>query len=468
MTTKPGLKGFYLSTCLIGLGFFTMGLMDPLYDSFVPLFLGDYLSSKGLIGVIMTLDNVFALFLIPIVSALSDRTRTPIGRRMPWIVVTLPLTALCFAAVPFAAAVSLGVLIAALFLLNVFKQAARGPVVALMPDTIPGDRRSEANGVINTMGGIAAIVGTVGLSKLMDVSIELPVLGNTARKIPFLVAGVLVVLATTLLFLFIKEKNRDAASDKRESVLRSVRLVFSGEEKSATFILLALLFWFFGYQGILPFLTMYTRDFLGVSEGTAGLSPGMFAVAYAVFAIPSGILAHRIGRKKTIRSALFVITVICLLLFLHDPLAKSLGLGKGAALASFWVLLFAMGTFWVAVITNSFPMLWQMATYETMGIYTGLYYTFSQAAAILSPPVTGTLIDLAGFRSVFFFGALCMFVAALSHGKSEARRGFGRGLKRQESAGRCGSVPGDSVFLDNVFRPLLYWEVRCLTEQQYK
>ena len=417
MTNKPGLKGFYLSTCLIGLGFFTMGLMDPLYDSFVPLFLGDYISSKGIIGAIMTLDNVFALFLIPLVSALSDRTRTPLGRRMPWIIVTLPLTALCFASVPFAAAASLGILIASLFLLNVFKQAARGPVVALMPDTIPGELRSEANGVINTMGGIAAIVGTVGLSKLMDVSIELPLLGDTARKLPFLIAGVLVVLATLLLFLFIKEKNRDEASEKKVSVFRSLRLVFSGSDKSATFILLALLFWFFGYQGILPFLTMYTRDFLGVSEGTAGLSPGMFAVAYAVFAIPSGILAHRIGRKKTIRFALFIITLICLLLFLHAPLAKAFGFGKGFALASFWFLLFAMGTFWVAVITNSFPMLWQMASYETMGIYTGLYYTFSQAAAILSPPVTGTLIDFLGFRSIFFFGALCMFAAALLMGK---------------------------------------------------
>ena len=409
---QRGFRGYYGTTFVIGLGFFTMGLMDPLYDSYVPIFLGDYISSKGIIGSIMTLDNLFALFLIPFVSALSDRTRTPIGRRMPWILATLPLTALFFALIPFAAMRSLAVLIGAIFLLNIFKQAARGPVVALMPDTIPGTYRSEANGVINTMGGIAAIVGTIGLSKLMDVSITLPIIGDTARKLPFIISGLLVILAVVLLFLFIREKNREAGTEKRESILTSLRMVFAAKDRNALYILTAIFLWFFGYQGILPFLTMYTRDVIGVTEGTAGLSPGMFAVAYAVFAIPSGVLAHRIGRRRTIRGALLTIVVICSLLFLHQPVTTALGLGRTAALASFWILLFIFGAFWVAVITNSFPMLWQMASYETMGIYTGLYYTFSQAAAILSPPVTGTLIDLAGFRSIFFFGALCMFAAA--------------------------------------------------------
>ena len=117
---------YYRLTFLIGLGFFTMGLMDPLYDTYIPIFLERFLRSKGVIGSVMTLDNVFALFLIPIVSALSDRTSTSIGRRMPYIIVTLPLTAICFAAVPFAALSALAPLIVAIFFLNVFKQAARG------------------------------------------------------------------------------------------------------------------------------------------------------------------------------------------------------------------------------------------------------------------------------------------------------------------------------------------------------
>ena len=365
----------------------------------------------------MTLDNIFAVFLIPVVSALSDGTRTRFGRRMPWILATLPPTAILFALLPFSALRPLSLLIAALFFLNVFKQAARGPVVALMPDTIPGEYRSEANGVINTMGGIAAIVGTIGLSKLMDLRVTLPLIGNTARKLPFLISGFLVAGATLLLFLRVKERTTDAPDRERTPFFDSLKTVFSSRDRSALFILLALLFWFFGYQGILPFLTLYTRDIIGVSEGTAGLSPGMFAVAYALFAIPSGLAGHRFGRRRTIRASLLTVSLLCLLLFLHQPMAGALRWGTTAGLASFWGLLFVFGAFWVAIITNSFPMLWQMASYGTMGMYTGLYYTFSQTAAILSPPVTGGLIDFTGFRSIFAFGALCMLAAFFLMGR---------------------------------------------------
>ena len=110
-TAKSGMKKYYGITFLIGLGFFTMGLMDPLYDTYIPIFLSWFIKSKTVIGTVMTLDNIFALFLIPIVSAFSDRTRTRIGRRMPYILITLPLTAIFFSAIPFAALKSLAFLI---------------------------------------------------------------------------------------------------------------------------------------------------------------------------------------------------------------------------------------------------------------------------------------------------------------------------------------------------------------------
>ncbi|MFW6355869.1 MAG: MFS transporter, partial [Spirochaetota bacterium] len=229
---KSGFAPFMTTTFLIGLGFFTMGMMDPLYDIYVPIFLDDFLERKGMIGTIMTLDNVFALFLIPVFSHLSDNTRTRIGRRMPYIIVTLPLSAVFFGAIPFAAGVGLAALIVALFLLNSAKQAARGPVVALMPDTIPGEYRSEANGVINTMGAIAAMVGTVALAPLMDVAIDLPIIGNTRRKLPFLIAGVLVVTATVLLFSFVREKSQARSEgEAREPLLKSLRLVMGTKDR---------------------------------------------------------------------------------------------------------------------------------------------------------------------------------------------------------------------------------------------
>lgn len=414
---KRGLKGYYLTTFLIGLGFFTMGLMDPLYDTYVPIFLARFVESKALIGSIMTFDNMLAIFLIPVFSAISDRTHTRIGRRMPFIVICLPVTAVAFGLIPISALFSLWLLIVLVFVLNLFKQAVRGPVVALMPDMIPGDLRSEANGVINTMGGIATIVGTVGLARLMDIPINLPGLGPTKEILAFPISSLLVLLAVILLFLFVKEKKavEHAQTEKKVPILSSLKVIFGEQDKSALFILFSLLFWFIGYQGILPFVGLYSKDILKTSSGTASLAAGMVGIAYAIFAIPSGIVAHRIGRKKTIRISLSVLVVLLAGIFFHDPLTAHLS----AALRqyTFWALLFCFGIFWVSVVTNSFPMLWQMSTYETVGIYTGLYYFFSQLASIISPPITGAFIDFFGFRAIFLYGSVSMLVAFLLMGK---------------------------------------------------
>ncbi|ADK82759.1 MFS transporter [Sediminispirochaeta smaragdinae] len=428
MKKKEGMRQYYGITFLIGLGFFTMGLMDPLYDTYVPMFLSNFISMDSIVGTVMGLDNLFALLLIPIVSALSDRTRTPIGRRMPYIIVTLPATALFFGLLPYSALTSLVALILAIFFLNLFKQAARGPVVALMPDMIPGEYRSEANGVINTMGGIAAIVGTVGLAKLYDLNVTLPLFGATIRSggagsyigtLPFLLSALLVLLAVLLLFLFVKEKQvaQEHEQEEKVPIWKSLHMIIGTQDKSALFILVSLLLWFIGYQGVLPWIGIYSREFLGLKPGTAALSAGMVGIAYAIFAIPSGILAHRIGRKRAIRGSLFSLTLVTVLLFLHHPLASGiLGLTGMPLVLSFWLLLFLFGIFWVTVVTNSFPMLWQMASYGTMGIYTGLYYFFSQSAGIIAPGFSGAMRDLFGDRSMFLTASCCMFAAFLVMG----------------------------------------------------
>ena len=413
-TPKKGLSGYYATTFLIGLGFFTMGLMDPLYDNYVPVFLGYYLDSSFLVGLVMTLDNILAILLIPIFSALSDRTSTRIGRRMPYIVTCLPLAALFFALVPFSALESLVLLIITIFFLNIFKQAVRGPVVALMPDMVPADLRSEANGVINTMGGLATILGTILLARLMDVYVNVPGHGSVDKVLAFPVASIFVILAVVLLFVFVKER-KSRVSDKgdekeeKEPILKSLKGIFSEKEKSALFILLSLLCWFIAYQGILPFIGVYTIDELGTSAGTAALSSGMVGVAYAAFAVPSGKIAHRFGRRKTIRVSLMAIVVILALVFLHGTLTK--GMNGTFRLISFWALLFMFGIFWVTVVTNSFPMLWQMASYSTIGIYTGAYYFFSQLASIVAPPLAGGSIDLFGYPALFIFGLVFMLIA---------------------------------------------------------
>lgn len=407
-------------TFLIGFGFFTMGMMDPLYDSYVQIFLARYIPYKSVIGVIMALDNMLALFLIPLVSVWSDHTVSPIGRRMPWIVVLLPLSAICFAAIPYTAEYALWALIVLLLFLNVFKQAVRGPVVALMPDIVPGKFRSQANGVINTMGNIAAIVGTLFLARLMDVDMVLPILGRTKDRLSFPAAAGFVLVACIALFVFVKEKKYSQGSvtaadgEERLPVLKSLSLVFTAKDKSSFLVLCSIFLWFTGYQGVVPYLTEYSIKTFSLTTGEGPLAMGMVGIASALSAIPMGYAASRWGRRKMIRIALSAITVIVLMIYILVPAGLALGIDQVALKYPFWGLMFLFGIFWICVIANSFPMLWQMASFGKIGLYTGLYYTFSQLAAIVAPSISGAIIDLTGFRSMFAFCALFSVAAHIT------------------------------------------------------
>lgn len=431
MNTKiDGFKKYLPLTFLIGMGFFTMGLMDPLYDSYVTIFLSQYIPFKSIVGMLMAFDNVLAIFLIPLVSAWSDKTRTRIGRRMPWIIVLLPLSAIFFSFIPYAAQSSLSALIIVLALLNIFKQSVRGPVVALMPDNVPAEYRSQGNGVINTMGNIAAIVGTLFLAQLMDIDTVLPIIGSTKGVLAFPVASILVILATIMLLLCVKEKRGKAAyeddskiKEKQIPFITSMKAVLSGTahadstgkpDRSAFFVLLSLFLWFMAYQGMLPYITEYSIVTFNLSLGNGALATGMVGISAALFAIPMGYAANKWGRKRMIRISLIAVAIILLCQFFLAEIVLRLGLDPSAAVYVFWACMFLFGIFWVCIVANSFPMLWQMAGFAHIGLYTGLYYTFSQAAAIIAPFIAGVIIDLAGHRAVFLYCSLFFVLACIT------------------------------------------------------
>jgi MFS family permease len=232
------------------------------------------------------------------------------------------------------------------------------------------------------------------------------------------IASIFVIVAVILLFIFVKEQrgsygevegNAEQSKEKKVPLRHSLKEIFREDDKSAMLILFSLLFWFIAYQGVLPFIGLYSEEVLQTSHGTAALASGMVGIAYAIFAIPSGTFAHRHGRKKTIRFCLACLVVVLTILFFHNGLTN--GKSQSFRQYSFWALLFCFGIFWVSVVTNSFPMLWQMADYKTMGIYTGLYYFFSQLASIIAPPITGFCMDLFGYTSLFLFAAINMLIA---------------------------------------------------------
>ncbi|MDR1866887.1 MAG: MFS transporter [Treponema sp.] len=402
-TEKTGFKAFIGVTFLIGFGFFTMGLMDPLYDTYVPLFLRRYIRSNALVGAIMTFDNILQLMLIPIVSLWSDRTSTRIGRRMPFIIVMLPLSALLFTLFPSAAGHSLTALVILIFCFNIFKTSVRGPVVSLMPDTIPGEFRSEANGVINMMGGIGLIVGTLVLAQLMNIS----------ESLPFIIAGICIGIAVIVLYTGVHEKPLSGRTEEQPPMLKSLRLAFSAGDSSVPRILGALFFWFMAYEGAKPFLGLYLVEVMHTAESNAALAQGVAGISSVIMAVPVGYLAHRIGRRNFIRLSLVGAALVLFLIPLSGFVTSSLllNVSAGGSLVIFLILMFLYGAVWMGIVVNSFPMLWQMASFGTVGVYTGLYYMFSQGAAIFAPPITGFIIDAAGYEGIFIFGGICMSIA---------------------------------------------------------
>ena len=147
----------YARTFLLGFGFLGISLIWPIFNNFVPIFLQrDFMLSATLTGFVMTWDNYLNMFVQPIVGERSDRTWTRIGRRKPWMLVGAPLAALFFITVPMMGSV-VGIMFAIL-LTNLSMALFRSPTIALLGDLFPSSQRSTANGIINLMGGIGAIL----------------------------------------------------------------------------------------------------------------------------------------------------------------------------------------------------------------------------------------------------------------------------------------------------------------------
>src|SRR5512136_1856834 len=177
---------------LLGFGFFGVSVIWATYNAFVPIFLQDKFGLPPvLIGLFMTLDNIAALFIQPPVGAWSDRLRTPIGRRMPFILIGAPVAAIAFGIIPVAAILPLFVACTTSLLLSM--AFWRTPVIALMPDITPSQNRSQANGVINFMGGVGSIIAFLGGAKLYEMN----------HAFPFWLGSGLVILAAVLVLLLI-------------------------------------------------------------------------------------------------------------------------------------------------------------------------------------------------------------------------------------------------------------------------
>src|SRR5512147_893879 len=208
------MKFNYGKIFLLGFGFFGVSVIWGIYNAFVPVFLADKFNlSPVFIGFFMTLDNIAALFIQPPVGAWSDRLRTPIGRRIPFIIVGAPISAVAFGLIPVAAVLPFFVACTSTLLLSA--ALWRTPVVALMPDITPSPKRSQANGIINFMGGIGTIIAlqTGGMLYRMSPSF------------PFWLGSGLVLIAALIVYLFIKEPQEYEQAEAQPGMFASLREV---------------------------------------------------------------------------------------------------------------------------------------------------------------------------------------------------------------------------------------------------
>ncbi|HIW33645.1 MAG TPA: MFS transporter [Candidatus Paenibacillus intestinavium] len=398
-------------TWLLGFGFFSISLTWGLYNAFVPLFLDNYIvKSATLVGFLMTIDNYFGLFLQPLIGRKSDKTDTKIGKRMPYLLIGMPLAAIFCALIPIHTSFSL--LILFMVLMNLSMSLYRSPTVSLMPDITEPSKRTQANGIINLMGGIGSIFAfTVG-STLYDQHIALP----------FLTSSVLTLMSLVILIVFIRER-RDAieytpqipqqqAAVNHERVWGRAHVLLAKAKQDLStysqewtlptlFLLGAIYFWFFSYQGIEALFTLYGRKELNLSDTQSSFSLAFFSLAFVAAAIPAGYLGHKYGKKSTIMFGVIGLIIVFSAISYVD------------SLLTLRVLLLVGGIFWALININSYPFVIALGKESSIGTRTGIYYIASSLAALSSPPLMGLIVDLLGYSYLFYAAAVGMVIALL-------------------------------------------------------
>ncbi|MBN1231203.1 MAG: SLC45 family MFS transporter [Anaerolineales bacterium] len=412
-------KFSYPKTFLLGFGFFGVSIIWSVYNAFVPLMLDNKFGlSAGWIGFVMVLDNIAAILIQPPLGVWSDRLRSPLGRRLPFIVVGAPLAAAAFGFIPKASALPLFLVSCITLLLAM--AIWRTPVVALMPDITPSKSRSQANGVINFMGGVGMVVATTVGATLYNIN----------PSYAFWMGGGLVIVAAILVLILIKEPKEyysnkikfeeviEESPKENKNIFSDIVEVFTREEKSIRNILLAIFFWFISYNAIETFFTLYCNKHLGFGEGDSAFQFSYIGLIFIIVAIPSGYIANAFGRRKTIMAGiLFMIAcIISLYFFPVDFLTVKLASVMGNGL--YYVSLIAMvaGIGWALININSLPMVVDMTEDSRIGTYTGLYYFFSQAAATVGPLFFGLIIDFAGdqYQLMMLIGPIFLILAMIA------------------------------------------------------
>ena len=442
---KPNGKLHYPHTILTGFGFLASSIAWAIYDPYITKILNHLLNNSAtitswsaklnaafpalaefaaangedvttaaggitlvplFIGIIMTFDNIFGVIFQPTFGKLSDNTHSRFGKRRPYVIFGAPISAILFAIIPIVA-IKVGSLpLTMLFIiLFVFVMSLwRAPVVALMPDLTPSDIRSEGNAVINLMGTAGGIlVLAIGMAFATS-SVRNSLMSYTAY---FAVIAGIMLVALLIFRLTVNEPKFVAemqADSKRFGIDNGDDDAPAGsgklgkaERRSLIFLLLSIVLWFFGYNAVTSKYSVYASNILHKDYNlTLMLAQAAAIVAY----LPVGIVASKIGRKKTILGGVVMLAVAF-------GVAAFLNAESPTMLMNAMFCLAGIG--WATINVNSFPMVVEMCSGSDVGRYTGFYYTASMAAQVVTPMFSGFLMDKLGMTVLFPYAAI--FVA---------------------------------------------------------
>ena len=414
----------YKRTFFIGLAFMSICGFWQLYDYVVPLILKyTFHFPESLSGVVLAADNVLALFLLPLFGSLSDRINTRLGRRTPFILVGTALAAVLMLVLPLAdSSVNLPLFVVALGLLLIAMSTYRSPAVALMPDLTPKPLRSSANAVINLMGTVGGIFALLIIKMLPKVNVETGTKDGSYFTV-FAIMAVFMALCALVLVLTVRERKLADAMPKEEEDEQSGS---SGAKlapdvrRSLIFILFSVALWYIAYNALSSAYSRYVLEIWNVSESSGANMMLVATVVATASYIPVGIISSKLGRKKVILFGVAIMTAAYLSGFFLTSYSPVI-----------YLVMAVIGIGWASINVNSYPMVVEMSTGSDVGRYTGIYYTFSMAAQIATPILSGVLIDLFGYRILFPYAVLFSALAFVT--MMQVRHGDAKPLAKKSA-----------------------------------
>ncbi len=430
-------------TVLVGFAFLSICAFWQLYDALVPLILNTtFKLSESIAGFIMAADNVLALFLLPFFGGLSDKCKSPLGRRRPFILVGT-LSAVClmvalplldnsyFAEPKFYKFI---LFVVCLGLLLVAMGVYRSPAVALMPDVTPKPLRSKGNAVINLMGAVGGVVYLI-VAGILYSSSRTAGLEHVNYFGAFAIIAGVMLIALFILLAFVNEPKLAKEQAEYEKAHPEDVLTVKAEDsdkqvmpkdvkRSLAFLLVSIALWFVGYNGVTTWFSTYAKRMWHMEAGDSALCLTVATVGAIISYIPVGAIASKVGRKRTIKFGVVLLAACFAAGYVYTLFFSTF--------SPILFLIFALvGVAWASINVNSLPMVVEMCSGADVGKFTGLYYTFSMSAQIITPIVAGFLLEHIDYKILFIYAAVFVALAFVTmsfvkHGdnKVEAKRGL--------------------------------------------